>query len=152
MFIRQKINKSGVISVQIIDKSSGTYKVHKTVGSSNDATELKNLLVEAKDYLSHLTGNFEFDFTGSTNQIQQILNNITSHKLVGVELVLGKIFDEIGFNQIQDKLFKDLVLYRLVYPKSKLKTTEYLYRYEQKQYSEDDIIVIWTNLTRNKRI
>jgi transposase len=37
------------------------------------------------------------------------------------------------------ELFKDLVLYRLVYPKSKLKTTEYLYRYEQKSYSEDDI-------------
>jgi transposase len=36
-------------------------------------------------------------------------------------------------------LFKDLVLYRLVYPKSKLKTTEYLYRYEQKLYSEDVI-------------
>lgn len=32
-----------------------------------------------------------------------------------------------------------MVLYRLVYPKSKLKTTEYLYRYEQKLYSEDVI-------------
>ena len=34
---------------------------------------------------------------------------------------------------------KDLVLYRLVYPKSKLKTTEYLYRFSQKQYTEDGI-------------
>ena len=32
-----------------------------------------------------------------------------------------------------------MVLYRLVYPKSKLKTTEYLYRFEQKSYSEDAI-------------
>lgn len=68
-----------------------------------------------------------------------MLNNITSHKLAGIDLVLGRIFDEIGFNQIEDPLFKDLVLYRLVYPKSKLKTTEYLYRYEQKEYSEDEI-------------
>ena len=30
-------------------------------------------------------------------------------------------------------------MYRLVYPKSKLKTKEYLYRYQQKSYSEDDI-------------
>jgi transposase len=30
-------------------------------------------------------------------------------------------------------------LYRLVYPKSKLKTTEYLFRYQQKRYTEDEI-------------
>jgi hypothetical protein len=44
----------------------------------------------------------------------------------------------IEFNQIHDMLFKNLVQYRLVYPKSKLKTTEYLYRYEKK-YPENDI-------------
>lgn len=60
-------------------------------------------------------------------------------KTIGIQYVLGKIFNDIGFNQIKDNLFKDLVLYRLVYPKSKLKTTEYLYRYEQKLYSEDVI-------------
>ncbi len=58
---------------------------------------------------------------------------------MGIDLVLGKIFDKIGFNQVKDKLFKDLVLFRLVYPKSKLKTTEYLHRFAQKTYSEDDV-------------
>ena len=70
---------------------------------------------------------------------------------MGIDLVLGKIFNEIGFNQIQDPLFKDLVLYRLVYPKSKLKTTEYLYRYEQKQYSEDDIYRYMDKLYSTKK-
>jgi len=59
--------------------------------------------------------------------------------LVGIDLVLGKLFDEIGFNSVADEFFKDLVLYRLVYPKSKLKTTEYLYRFAQKSYSEDEV-------------
>ncbi|MDZ7614116.1 MAG: IS1634 family transposase [Flavobacteriaceae bacterium] len=54
-------------------------------------------------------------------------------------MILGKIFDDIGFNQIKNELFKDLVLYRLVYPKSKVKTTEYLYRFAQKTYTEDDV-------------
>jgi transposase len=67
------------------------------------------------------------------------LASIHTHRLVGIEFVLGKVFDSIGFNQIKDSLFRDLVLYRLIYPKSKLKTTEYLYRDEQKSYSEDDI-------------
>lgn len=139
MFVRQKKNKSGVISVQVIDKSSGDYRVFKTIGSSADPYEIELLIGRANEFIKTATGIQEFDFNNSDHLIQSILNNITSHKLAGIDLVLGRIFDEIGFDQIKDVLFKDLVLYRLVYPKSKLKTTEYLYRYAQKSYSEDDI-------------
>lgn len=139
MFVRQKKNKSGVISVQVIDKSSGKYKVLKTIGSSVNTAEIEALLIKAHDFIKEFTGVQEFDFTNSNAIVHTILNNISSHKLAGIELVLGKIFDQIGFNQIQDELFRDLVLYRLVYPKSKLKTTEYLYRYAGKEYSEDDV-------------
>lgn len=139
MFIRQKRNKSGVVSVQIIDKSSGRYKLYKTIGSSSDQAEIDTLVIKANYYLKQITGVQELDFLNTNHIIQSVLNNITSHKLAGIDLVLGKIFNEIGFNQIKDELFKDLVLYRLVYPKSKLKTTEYLYRFSQKDYSEDDI-------------
>lgn len=139
MFIRQKKNKSGLISVQIIDKSSGKYRVAKTIGSSSDVFVIENLIIKAKDFIKKYQGTLEFDFTNSSSNIETILNSITSHKLIGIDLVLGQIFDEIGFNILEDELFKDLVLYRLVYPKSKLKTTEYLYRYAQKNYSEDDI-------------
>jgi len=139
MFVRQKKNKSGVVSVQIIDKSSGRYKLYKTIGSSNNDAEIERLVLKANEFLSQTIGVQEFDFLNSNQLIKSFLDNITSHKLVGIDLVLGKIFNEIGFNQIRDELFKDLVLYRLVYPKSKLKTTEYLYRFSQKNYSEDDI-------------
>ena len=83
----------------------------------------------------------------------QVLSSITSHKLVGIEYVLGKIFDEIGFNAIKDTLFRELVLYRLVFPRSKLKTTEFLYRYEQKSYSEDEIYMYMDKLySRQKEL
>lgn len=139
MFLRQKKNKSGIISVQVIDKSSGKYKVLKTIGSSAIPSEIATLVTRGKEFIKSSMGIQEIDFSEINDQIQSILNNITSHKLVGIDLVLGRIFDEIGFNRIKDELFKDLVLYRLVYPKSKLKTTEYLYRYAQKEYSEDEL-------------
>jgi len=50
--------------------------------------------------------------------------------LIGPELVLGKLFDEIGFNAITEGLFRHLVITRLVYPVSKLKTTDYLFKYK----------------------
>ena len=139
MFIRQKKNKSGVISIQVIDKSSGKYKLLKTIGSSSELNQIDKLLLEAQNYIKEIKKLNKFDFSNSNQLIQNVLENITALKLSGIDLVLGKIFNEIGFNKIEDSLFKDLVLYRLVYPKSKLKTTEYLYRFSQKQYSEDDI-------------
>lgn len=139
MFVRQKKNKSGVISIQVIDKSSGKYKVLKTIGSSSIASEIEVLISKAQDFIKNYTGLQELDFSNTDEMIQTLLNNITAHKLAGIELVLGKIFDEIGFNKIEDELFRDLVLYRLVYPKSKLKTTEYLFLYAGKDYSEDDV-------------
>jgi len=139
MFVRKKPNKSGLISVQVIDKSSGRYRVLKTLGSSSRAQEIERLVFEGKRYIQNITGIQEIDFSNHQSIYKQVLSTITSHRLVGIQNVLGRIFNDIGFNAIKDPLFKDLVLYRLVYPKSKLKTTEYLYRYEQKSYTEDDV-------------
>lgn len=139
MFVRKKPNKSGLISVQVINKDSGKYKVVKTIGSSFNLSEVDQLVLEAKRFIQSQTGIQEIDFYDYKRIYSQVLDSIYSHKLVGIEYVLGRIFDEIGFNQIKEPLFRDLVLYRLVYPKSKLKTAEYLFRYEQKSYSEDDI-------------
>lgn len=139
MFIRKKPNKSGVISVQVIDKSTGKYKLVKTIGSSSQPSEVDRLVAKGKVFIKEYSGLQELDFNNYDSMYTQVLSSITSHKLVGVDLVLGKIFNEVGFDRIEDPLFRDLVLYRLVYPKSKLKTTEYLYRFAQKSYSEDDI-------------
>jgi transposase len=139
MFVRKKPNKSGLISVQVIEKSRGKYKVVKTIGSSKDISKVEILVSEGKRYARELMGLQEIDFADHKRVFEEVLSSIQTHKLVGVQYVLGKIFDDIGFGQLNEDLFKDLVLYRLVYPKSKLKTVEYLYRYEHKSYTEDYI-------------
>ena len=139
MFVRKKPNKSGLVSVQVIDKTTGRYRVVKTLGLSNDPEVIETLIREGKNYIQGQTGIQQIDFSDYKTLYSQVLSSIETHKLVGIEYVLGKIFNEIGFNQIEDNLFRDLVLYRLIYPKSKLRTSEYLQRYEQKTYSEDDI-------------
>ncbi|MDQ6904299.1 MAG: hypothetical protein M3139_14980 [Bacteroidota bacterium] len=48
MFIRKKKNASGKISIQVIDKSSGKYRVAKTIGCSNNALEISALLHQAE--------------------------------------------------------------------------------------------------------
>jgi len=36
MFVRKKKNASGAVSVQIIDKTGGAYRVARTIGSSSE--------------------------------------------------------------------------------------------------------------------
>jgi transposase len=139
MFIRKKKNSSGTTSVQIIDKSSGKYKVWQTIGAGITKQDIDALVHEAQLSINKHKRFIEIDFDNYRNKYNQFFNSITAHRLVGIDYVLGKLFDEIGFNKINDELFRDLVLYRLVYPRSKLKTTQFLYRYQQKCYTEDDI-------------
>lgn len=53
----------------------------------------------------------------------------SSIRTIGPELIFGKIYNHIGFGQISEDLFRHLVIARLAFPLSKLKTVDYLYRY-----------------------
>ncbi len=132
MFVRRKHNKSGIVSVQIIDKSSGKYSVYETVGSSKDENEIALLVKKGNGIIQKLSGQHRINF--DLQQEQQLVNlffkGIKSLRLIGPELLLGKLFDEIGFNIIEDNLFRHLVITRLCYPTSKLKTTDYLFKYQ----------------------
>ena len=51
-------------------------------------------------------------------------------RTAGPELIFGKIYDAIGFNAVQEDMFRHLVISRLAFPLSKLKTIDYLYRFQ----------------------
>lgn len=132
MFVRRKRNKSGVVSIQIIDKSSGKYSLYQTVGSSKDENEIALLVKKGNKIIQQLSGQhfFNFDLQQERQLVDLFFNGIESLRLIGSELLLGKLFDEIGFNIIEDTLFRHLVITRLCYPTSKLKTTDYLFKYQ----------------------
>jgi len=132
MFIRKKPNKSGSISVQIISKSGGKYHVHKTIGSGKTEQEVNKLYFLAKQELERISIQPKLFVSESDVIIDQIFDSLqnASIKTVGPEIVFGKIYDHIGFNSIQEDLFRHLVIARLAFPLSKLKTIEYLYRFQ----------------------
>lgn len=141
MFVRKKPNKSGVVSVQIIDKSSGKYQLYETVGSSSDEREIALLVKKGKAIIQNVSGqqSFHFDSKSEEQLVDVFFNGIKELRLMGPELLLGKFFDEIGFNAIKDDLFRHLVLTRLCYPVSKLKTADYLFKYQGLQIDVESI-------------
>jgi transposase len=141
MFVRKKQNKSGSTSVQIISKSTGQYKVIKTVGSSLNAADIEKYYNKAKNEIRELNGQLSLYINEKDILIESFIENVSNSQIevIGPELVYGRIFDFIGYNSIKESLFRHLVITRLVYPGSKLKTIEYLQRYQNLEISIDSI-------------
>jgi transposase len=132
MFLRKKKNKSGSISIQIISKSRGKYKVLKTIGSGRAENEIQKLWYLGKQEIERLSSQSKLFISETDLIVESIFNSLSNAniKAVGPELIFGKIYDKIGFNKIEEDVFRHLVISRLAFPLSKLKTIEYLYRYQ----------------------
>jgi transposase len=139
MYIRKKNNKSGIISIQVIDKSSGKYKVVKTIGSSSNAVEVERLFGQGQKWIKEQSGQMALDIDGEKELFDKFISSIQQITVVGTELLLGKLFDQIGFNQIKDDLFRQLVLARLCFPVSKLRTIDYLKKYHSIEIDHDRV-------------
>lgn len=141
MFIRRLKNRSTTWSVQIIDKSSGKYKVFKTIGSASSESEVQVLLQLAKQELDKIRRQPEIFISESDAVIEQAYSSLTnaSIRTLGPEIIFGKIYDSIGFKAIDSQMFRHLVIARLAFPLSKLKTIEYLYRYQGTQLDIDAV-------------
>jgi transposase len=149
MFVRQKPNQSGSISVQVIDKSNG-YRVVKTIGTAHDPVEIARLVELGELFIARRSGQYVL-FPKSEHDNAVILDFVetlrnASIRTVGPELIFGRLFDEIGFNAIPEPLLRDIVITRLVYPTSKLKTVDYLHRYQGKTVSPDSIYLFLDRL------
>jgi transposase len=149
MFVRKKPNESGSVSVQVVDKSHG-YRVVETIGSARDPEDIRRLVALGEQFIRRQSKQYALfpedqrDNAAVLDFVQTLGN--ASIRTVGPELIFGRLFDEIGFNAIPEPLFRDIVVARLVYPTSKLKTVDYLYRYQGKTVSADSIYLFLDRL------
>ena len=128
MFVRKKSNKSGSLSIQIISKTGGKYKVIQTIGCARTKREEELLLLLARTEIERLQGKQSLFEEHDDIVVESFVNSIANDHLqiVGSELILAKIYQKIGFpTDGCPDYFKNLVLCRLVYPGSKLKTIDY---------------------------
>lgn len=143
MFVRKIVNRSGSTSVQIISKKQSQYKVMETVGCSKDELKIEELWEKAQIRLQEIEFKNQPSLFVDKDEVsvKDFLRNLKNSqvRVVGPELILGKLFDRIGFNKIDNQLLRDLVITRLVYPVSKLKTVEYLKKYKDIEVSVSSI-------------
>ncbi len=150
--VRKKKNKSGSTSIHIVDRTNRGYKVIESLGSSKNEDKIEALYQKALNRIDELENNLLFISKNNDrkNQLIDILSQVTTDNFIpiGDELIFGKLFDDIGCNQIfkttnsklrkiDEKifLFKSLVISRLLYPGSKLELIHYLEYFKKQEIS-----------------
>ena len=151
LHLREKKNKSGSVSIQIVDRKNRGYKVIETIGCAKNNTDKQLYLDIASARLKDLNKKLYptlFDIIKDENKNDDKLEfiSISNKELIpiGDELIYGKLFEEIGCNKIEfntDKyfLFKALVISRILYPGSKLYLIDYLSYFKHKSIDKNQI-------------
>lgn len=151
MFVRKKLNKSGVISIQVISKINGKSRLIKTIGSSNNIDEVELLFKKGLHFVKTYSGQQQIDFSDEKSVIKSVFEQINSHTEIGTQLLLEPIFKEIGFDALEDKIFKSLVFARLCYPVSKRRTSDYINRYKNIEIPVQQIYRYLDKLHNNQK-
>jgi len=141
MFVRKLKNRSGSTSVQVIQKVRSKYKVVKTIGCATTQRKIENLYNLAKQEIEKLSSQQKLFDSESDEAVDKVFASLQNANIqtIGPEIIFGKIYDHIGFGMISEEMFRHLVISRIAFPLSKLKTIEYLYRYQGKSLDIDSV-------------
>ena len=123
----------------VVDKSSGRFKELTTIGVASTSEEIAELEVKAQRWIDHYGGQQTFDFEESKKAMEEIRRTISMIERTlqnAPQVILGHIYDRIGFNAIGDDILRHLAIARVCQPMSKVATVEYLKSY----FDEEDVL------------
>lgn len=139
MFIRRKKNRSGTMSIVVVDKSGGKFKEIKSFGVGKTDDEIKSLVRQASEWMHSYGGQMMIDFdkteleSREIEETERVMSNMDAILINGTQLLFSKLYDRVGFNAIPDEILRHLTIARASIPQSKRATAEYLKTY----YDED---------------
>lgn len=138
MFVRKKKNRSGTTTIVVVCKRHGKFEEVRNFGTAKADVDVAKLYSDAQRWLATNGGQQSIDFENlkgrEIEETERFLGNIDSVLLNGTQLLLGQVYDSIGFNRIHDEVLRHLVIARVSQPMSKLATVEYL-----KSYYDEDV-------------
>lgn len=123
MFIRKTKSRNSTC-FQIGEKRYGKFVLAKHIGCSSSPSQIAALRMKAQQELAKIL--FEHQLFLFPQIKDNLKAKLLNWKITGFHQVFGKVYDQIG---LPNTLLKDLVIARIVYPKSKLATMRYLNRY-----------------------
>ena len=117
MFARKRKNKTGSITIVVVDKRNNRYVEIKNFGTVRSESEADELVIKAKHWIETYGGKQQLDFDGKRQreleETERVVGNMDALLINGTQLLLGRIYDEVGFNAVKDEVLRHLVIARL---------------------------------------
>ena len=136
MYVRKKKYPSGNIGIIVVEKINGKMNELVTIGIAKSDEEIACFVNQGKEWIERekerrhprldLFGEERRKCELERMEAERLLSSITNITINGADLILDRVFDNVGFNRIDDEIFRKLVKARLSYPASKSATVEYL--------------------------
>lgn len=93
MFVRKKKNRSGSVSVAVVDKSRGRFREIMQFGVAHTEAEINALVRQANDWIRRYAGQRLIDFEGDSvsreTDIDQFVGRIGSAFINGTYMLLS---------------------------------------------------------------
>ena len=144
MFVR-KVKSRKSVCFQIGLKQAAKFVLVKHIGCGSTLSEIEILRLKAQQEL------IELKFKDQLSLFPQLKSNLKAKlvdwKITGFHQVFGSVYDLIGF---PNNLLRDLVVARIIYPKSKLATIRYLNRYLGFNLTKDKVYRFMDNLSKEE--
>ena len=139
------------MTVVVVDKSRGKFREVARMGTGRTEQEVEELCRQGEQYIKAALGLIPIDFEvseeegerrasehivternerarreASMSRLKEASEMVDTVLINGCGLVLGDIYDSIGFGTIADKTLRSLVIARIAQPGSKRATADYL--------------------------
>jgi len=161
MYVKKKPNRSGSTTVVVAEKEKGATRYLKTIGTSSNPDDILAYVREGEEYIASRRAAMcpELDFDGARERSKAAELKATEEFLSRIENVihdapkriLDRVFDMVGFQAVDDDIFRSLVIARLSFPSSKRATVEYLKSYFDEDYDLHKIYRYLDSLNDTRR-
>lgn len=138
--MRKVRTASGAVAVQVVRKHRGRREIVAHVGSAHTDAELGVLLERARRLAQGDQGLLDLDVPEPTTRVEDVADfragqlPLPTPKPAGAAIsgrtlrtsarllydVIGSVYDRLGFDIVDDAIFRDLVIARIVEPTSKV--------------------------------
>jgi len=152
VFIRKVKNSSGNTAIQVIRKTGRKNRIIKHIGTARTPLEIQQLKAIAQKFIDNeriKSGVLSlFDTRYQENELDELLQRLTFTQAFDTLTYrfLRYFYETIGFSEVKDECFADLVITRIASPASKRKTRDIL---EQKFGRSYSLTGIYRSLRRS---
>ena len=95
MFVRKKKNRSGSVSVVVVDKSRGRFREIRQFGVAYTEAEADALASQARLWIRHYGGQQQIDFegeaVGTASDVDSFVGRIGGLSINGTNLLLSQV-------------------------------------------------------------